>query len=98
SANHTWDAVTLQPFSTYNVELTHARYFAQSLRGQGTFGPGVPQVGTPTGISPDATVYIYSEWPGQMPETWRSALWLDSTTSQRGAFFYNQFVNELSAA
>ncbi len=99
-ANYPWDVVTLQPFATYSNELQHARYFAQSLRGDVTFGPGIPQPGTPTGISPQAKIFIYAQWPGQMPDTWRSADWLAQTTTnvQRGAFYYESFVNDLRAA
>lgn len=98
-ANYTWDAVTLQPFATYANELQHARYFAQSLRGDVTFGPGVPQPGTPTGISPQARIFIYAQWPSSMPDTWHSAAWLaQSLTGSRSAFYYESFVADFRAA
>lgn len=94
-----WDVLTLQPFSGYDSELLNARYFAQALRGAGTFGPGVPVTpgpGVPTGLSPDGQVYIYVQWPGNLLAGWNSDLWVSqSPTNRDTASYYEQMVNQL---
>lgn len=95
----TWDAVTLQPFAGYSQEREYARYFAQSLRGEGTFGPAAPQLpgaGDPTGISPEAVVYMYAQWPSGSNAGWDSAAWLrDDPLQDRTAAYYEGLVTEL---
>ncbi len=98
-AGATWDAVTLQPFAGYAKERDYARYFAQSLRGEGTFGPAAPQVpgpGDPTGISPEAVLYIYAQWPSGSNAGWDSAAWLQKDPLQdRTAAYYEGLVADL---
>lgn len=94
--------MTLQPFSSYSQEVAYARYFAQSLRGDGTFGPAAPVPpgpGNPTGISPDAPVFIYAQWPSNVLAGWDSVAWLATTSSNAlgTAIYYETMVNELRA-
>lgn len=95
-ANHTWDVVTLQPFSGFTNELAHARHFSTAVRGLSTFGPGTPAAGTPTGISPDATLFIYAQWPSNLLAGWNPAVWLANDPANRDtAAYYHAFVRDL---
>lgn len=101
-ANYQWDAITLQPFSTRQEELTHARYFLRAVQGRGGFGPGVPSItdgGTGPGISPNAIVYIYAVWPVGTVAGWRPDYWLggnqNATRSARAAESIVEELREL---
>lgn len=99
-ANYEWDAITLQPTSTgYAAQLSAGRSFARALRGDGTFGPGTattPEPGDPTGISPNATVYVYAQQPPNLLGGWNSDYWLYGSAEQyKTRAYFEEFYRQL---
>ncbi len=102
-ANYQWDAITLQPTSTgYAAQLSTGASFARALRGDGTFGPPLattPGPEDPTGISPDAIVYVYAQQPPNLLAGWNVDYWLNGSASEyKTRAYFDQYFLQLQDA
>lgn len=85
-AEYQWDAVTLQPFSSFGVELDAAKKMVDLVKVK----------------SPQAQVYVYSQWMGSTKGDFDALFTLrqekPSTSTQGIRQFYELFLADLAAA
>lgn len=82
--NYQWDVVTLQPFSTFDVELEHAIKYVNRIKEKG----------------PDAQIYVYAQWPTKRHRDWSAMWLQDYRKKEypspnHSRSFYEAFVTAL---